>query len=73
MGYKKFFLIMVVTAILGSATALITPIFLQLWSNTQEGLTERKIALIIVILFVSVLINLFFTFFRERFHCISAV
>ena len=67
MGYKKFFLIMVVTAILGSATALITPIFLQLWSNTQEGLTERKIALIIVILFVSVLINLFFTFFRERF------
>lgn len=67
MHYKKFFATMLVIAILGSVTSLITPIFLQLWGAEQTGLSIQKMLLLVGIMLFSQALSVLFTVYRERF------
>lgn len=67
MRYKKFFVTMMLVAILGSLAALIPPLFIQLWGNQKAGLNPQRILLILGIMLLSHALSILFTLYRERF------
>ncbi len=67
MRYKKFFVAMLLVAILTSAASLIPPLFLQLWGREQAGLSPQRILMILGIMLLSHALGVLFVVYRERF------
>lgn len=66
-NYQKFFAYMLILVLLGGATVLLTPILISVWSSDGQGFTRNRILLLLGVLFGSLILQVLFTFLRERF------
>lgn len=67
MKYKKFFVIMFILILFSSISALLAPIFIQLWKANGTPLDTKKIVFIVLLILASKLLTILFTIFREKF------
>lgn len=67
MKYKKFFVIMFILILFSSISALLAPIFIQLWKANGTPLDTKKIVFIVMLILASKLLTILFTIFREKF------
>lgn len=67
MKYKKFFIIMFILILCSSISALLAPIFIQLWKANGTSLDTKKIVFIVLLILASKVLTILFTIFREKF------
>ncbi|HPP31110.1 MAG TPA: ABC transporter ATP-binding protein [Soehngenia sp.] len=67
MKYKKFFITMFVLILFSSLSALLAPIFIQIWKTEGTQLSLEKIMFIVLLILISKCLTILFTVIRERF------
>lgn len=67
MKYRKFFIIMLFLVLCGSFMSLLSPVMLNIWMSDEVGFTSRRIAILLIILICSLILDLLFTWGREKF------
>lgn len=67
MKYSRFFIIMLILVVLGGLSSLISPFMISYWNRQGISLGTTQILLLLGVLFISLILELFLVYLRERF------
>lgn len=65
--YQNFFVFMLFLSLLSAVITLISPVLINIWSNTGVGLSTQKIINLFLILVISLVLEVLLTICREKF------
>lgn len=65
--YKKFFAISFCLSLIGAASALASPILLNIWGMEETGINEERIVILLVVLLATMAVEVAMVIFREKF------
>lgn len=65
--YQNFFMFMLFLSLLSAVITLISPVLINIWSNTGVGLSAQKIINLFLILVFSLVLDVLLTICREKF------
>ncbi|QSX04749.1 ABC transporter ATP-binding protein [Sedimentibacter sp. zth1] len=67
MKYRNFFIFMIILILISGLTSLISPILLNYWMSDAVGFTTSRIIILLGALLLSLVLQLVFIYFREKF------
>ncbi len=67
MGYRKFFIMMVLLVLMSSIAALVAPSLINIWIRDGGGITINQIFILFIVLIIALIFQLGLTFYREKF------
>lgn len=65
--YRQFFISMLIMVLMSTAISLISPILINIWRQTDMGLSRERVLILIGVLIVATFLELALTILRERF------
>lgn len=65
--YRYFFVMMLIMMLFGTATALVSPFLLNLWSQDETGINEARLVILFLAMVFSTAIEILLIILREKF------